>query len=190
MKSKVTYIASRIDRQALLFGVATWVLSFGYQLAFYSYYLYSASPLLADRNVFSYYSGVIGDGLILPTLNVLVFLLLKDIGARLSLKKFMIFLGLGVSVTVAIHLIQGTLALTNWAMPFPFQWSGIGRFHFFYMWWEFSFLFFAMSEIIRNWRSVTTNAWHFSLFGLSWLGVGAFIASFIVDYTSILGWKF
>lgn len=189
MKAKVEAVIERIDQQALWFGVTTWLLSFGYQLAFFSYYRFFENPILSSgRNVFSYYSGVVGDGIILPMVNILIFLLLKDIGAHLSMRKFLSFLGLGLLLTVAIHLFQATSNLTNWAMPEPFVWSGIGRFHFFFMWWEFSFLFFALSEVMRNWRDVTTNAWHFTLLGLTWLGIGAFVASFIIDYAPIFGW--
>lgn len=187
MKVKVLSLTEYIDQRALLFGVVTWLFSFGYQLAFYAYYQFFGSSLLTThRNVFSYYSGMIGDGVILPILNVVLFLLLKEIGAKVTTRKFIFFLSLGLIVTIFIHLGQATLALTNWAMPAPFHWSGIGRFHFFFMWWEFAFLFFSLGEIIKNITSIAGDRKSATLFGLSWLGTGMFLVSFVIDYLKIL----
>lgn len=177
----------QVDRNALYFGLLTWLMLFGYQIVFYSYYRHVESPLLTgQRNVFSYYSGILGDGLILPVLNILVFILLRSLGVRLHLKKLMFFLGLGLGATVATHFLQASLSLTNWSMPEPFNWSGLGKFHFFSMWGEFSFLFLSLFEVSARWRAFLINSWQTWVLGVIWLTLWAFLMTFVIDYQALV----
>lgn len=185
--SKLNSVVKHIDRNSLYFGLLTWLMLFGYQLVFYSYYRYTESPLLSgQRNVFSYYSGILGDGLILPILNILVFVLLRSLGVRLQVVKLVFFLALGLGATVTFHFLQASLSLTNWSMPEPFNWSGLGKFHFFSMWGEFSFLFLALFEVSARWRSFLTYSWQTWALGLIWLSLWAFLLTFIIDYYELV----
>lgn len=176
-----------MDRQALLVGFFTWLMLFGYQLVFYTYYRHTENPVLDDsRNVFSYYSGVLGDGVILPILNILVFVLLRSLGVRVYFRKLFFFLGLGLGATLMAHFLQASLSLTNWSMPSPFNWSGLGKFHFFSMWGELSFLFLALFEVSARWRSFLTYSWQTWALGLIWLSLWAFLLTFIIDYYALV----
>lgn len=126
---------------------------------------------------------MVGDGVILPILNILVYLLLRELKVRLSWGKVWTFLILGLVTTILVHYAQASNGLTNWAMPEPFFWSGVGRFHFFFMWFEFSLLFLTLAETARRTKDVYRNYRRMSLFGLSWLAIGVFLATFILDYS-------
>lgn len=180
-------IYSSPTNQAISFGALTWLSAFGYQIFFYYYYLSQGSSLASEKNVFSYYSGIVGDGMIVPTLNILTYLLLHSLRVTVNLRKIAFFAALGIGVTLLVHLAQASLALTNWSMPTPYVWSSLGKFHFFFMWFEFSFLFLALYEVVIRQGVVRSSRNQTKLFLLSLLLVALFLALFAYDYAQILG---
>lgn len=187
MRKLIDHIYKNPTNQALTFGALTWLAAFGYQIVFYYYYLLAGSKLADERNVFSYYSGIVGDGMIVPTLNVLTYLLLHSLRITINLRKVALFAALGLGTTLLAYLAQANLALTNWSMPTPFVWSGMGKFHFFFMWFEFSFLFMALYEVVIRLGEVREKASEWRLFLLSVILVALFLALFAYDYAQILG---
>lgn len=180
-------MTSFITNPTMLFGVLTWLLAFGYQVSFYVLYRLQGSEfLVGQRTVWSYYSGIIGDGVVVPLINMAAFLLLRELKATLNLKKSMLLLSIGFAVTVAIHYTQATLGLTNWAMPEPFFWSGVGRFHFLFMWVEFSFLFWAFYESVRHLKQIYSRDRDLLMLGAAWLAIGLFLLTFVIDYAHLL----
>lgn len=187
MKRLLTPLYRSSTSQAISFGALTWLSAFGYQIFFYYYYLFQGSSLASEKNVFSYYSGIIGDGMIVPSLNILTYLLLHSLRVTVNRRKIAFFAALGLGITILVHLAQASLALTNWSMPAPFVWSSMGKFHFFFMWFEFSFLFFALYEVVIRLGEVRGSRAKTKLFVLSLLLVALFLALFAYDYAQILG---
>ncbi len=173
-------------RPILVVAVLTWLGAFGYQLAFYGYYRLIGDGFLHYKTVFDYLSGLVGDGIILPILNVLVYLLLREMKVKLTWGKVGIFLVAGLVTTVLVHYTQASNDMVNWAMPEPFFWSGVGRFHFFFMWFEFSLLFLTLIETIRRTSEVYRSYRKGGLFALSWLSIGLFLLTFVMDYTNVI----
>lgn len=187
MKKIVELIYKTPTSQAISFGALTWLAAFGYQIFFYYYYLLQGSSLVTERNVFSYYSGIIGDGMVVPALNILTYLLLKSLRVSVNLRRIVIFSLLGIGVTLLVYLAQASLALTNWSMPTPYVWSGMGKAHFLFMWFEFSFLFFTLYEVTSRLGEVRGSRSQIRLFLLSLLLVALFLALFAYDYNFLPG---
>lgn len=184
---KLPAVTFRIPRQVWYFGALTWLLSFGYQAAFYGFYRATGSEFLqGQRDVWSYYSGIIGDGVFVPLINMFVLLLLRELKPTVTLGKIVSFFLLGLITTLAIHYVQASFALTNWAMPRPFFWSGVGRFHFLFMWTEFSFLFFTLGEVVRHLNRIYNDRRELELLGGTWASIALFLATFVIDYAHIL----
>jgi len=184
---KVSTVLHNTFRQAMFAGVLTWLLAFGYQLVFYFYYENFEHGLIATKEtVFSYYSGWIGDGLLVPLTNVLVFLLIKRLEFRTNNKHVGLALLFGLSFTLMAHYLQAALALTNWSMPVSFHWSGVGIFHFFFMWAETSFLFYALMLCVYRYRKLRGDAEARMYLGLSILSLLAFAGTFWADYLKVV----
>jgi hypothetical protein len=174
-------------RQSIFVGLLTWLLAFGYQLIFYFYYeILDRSIIQGKETVFSYHSGMEGDGILVPLTNVLVFLLVKRLEFRTTRKYLYLALLFGLSFTLAAHYLQASLDLTNWSMPTAFRWSGVGRFHFFFMWAETSYLFYALILSIYKYKKLLLYRDARMYLALSVLSLLAFGGTFLADYLGVL----
>ena len=112
----------------------SWLFLFGYQWAFYFTYRGHL------HTVFAYYSGVFGDGILIPVVNVSAFVLLRQLAPDIPWNRLPIYLLLGFATATAAFLMQARLDLVNWSMPMAFHWSDIGQFYFFVMAGEVAYL--------------------------------------------------
>lgn len=154
----------------------SWALLFGYQWAFFLSYR-GAQP-----TVFSYYSGVLGDGIFLPALNLSAYSVLRQLGACVRWRRLPLYLGLGLMTTLAAFQVQAGLDLVNWSMPTPFHWSAVGRVHFLVMWGELSYLYLALATAVNTWDRLRADSTAWRSFCAAWLGVALFAASLVADY--------
>jgi len=157
-------------------AAVSWALLFGYQWAFYFDYR-GHQP-----TVFNYYSGVFGDGLLLPTVNVATFVMLRELSAEIPWRRLPTYVALGLATAFASFLMQAHLNWINWSMPTPFQWSDVGQFHFFVMAAEISYLYLVLATAINSWRQMTANSTAWRSFAVSWLGLALFGVTLAVDY--------
>jgi len=157
-------------------AAVSWTMLFGYQWAFYFTYR-GHQP-----TVFSYYSGVIGDGLLIPAVNVAGFVMLRQLSPGIPWRRLPIYILLGIATATAAFLMQARLGLVNWSMPTPFRWSDIGQFHFFVMSAEISFLYVVLATAINNWGALRADSYARRGFALGWLGLALFGASLAADY--------
>src|ERR1700680_347814 len=160
----------------ILPAAVSWVLLFGYQWAFYLTYRGHL------RTVFAYYSGVLGDGLLIPVVNVAGFVVLRQLAPAIPWRRLPLYVLLGLLTAVAAFLMQGKLDWVNWSMPSPFRWSGVGQFHFLVMWAEISYLYVVLDTSINHWSALRrdTSAWRG--FWAGWLGLALFAVTLAVDY--------
>jgi len=160
----------------ILPAAISWSMLFGYQWAFYFAYR-GHQP-----TVFSYYSGIYGDGLLIPAVNVAGFIMLRQLSPGIPWRRLPIYVLLGFATATAAFLIQAKLNWINWSMPSPFQWSDVGQFHFFVMSAELSYLYLVFATAINNWRSLRADANAWRAFAAGWAAIALFGATLAADY--------
>lgn len=157
-------------------AVISWALLFGYQWAF------SFSYKGHQYTVFSYYSGVLGDGLLIPAVNVAGFMVLLQLAPGIPWKRLPLYALLGLATAMTAFFVQASLDLVNWSMPMPFHWSEVGQFHFLVMWAELVYLYLVLATAVNNWSRLRRDlaAWRGFWSGL--LGLTLFAATLAADY--------
>src|SRR5487761_1357171 len=152
-------------------GLASWALLFGYQ------WIFSLSYKGHQHTVFAYYSGVLGDGILIPAVNVAGFMVLRDLAPAIQWRRLPLYALLGFVTAVTAFLVQANLDLVNWSMPVAFHWSDVGQFHFFVMWAEVAYLYLVLATAVNNWSELRRdlNAWGSFWAGL--LGLALFAAT-------------
>src|ERR1700730_17813231 len=160
----------------ILPAAVSWALLFGYQWAFYLSYRGHL------RTVFAYYSGVLGDGLLIPAVNVAGFVVLRQLSPAIRWKRLPLYVLLGLMTAVSAFLMQGKLDWINWSMPSPFRWSEVGQFHFLVMWAEISYLYLVLVTAINNWSGVRQDSTAWRGFWAGWLGLALFAGTLAADY--------
>jgi len=157
-------------------AAVSWVFLFGYQ------WLFSLSYKGHQHTVFSYYSGILGDGLLIPAVNVAGFVLLRQLARGVPWKRLPLYVLLGLATTLTAFLVQANLDLVNWSMPLPFRWSGVGEFHFLVMWAEFAYLYLVLSTAVNNWSQLRRDIAGWWCFWSGLLGLALFAATLAADY--------
>ena len=156
-------------------ALISWTFLFGYQWAFSLAY-HGTQP-----TVFSYYSGIIGDGILIPAANLGAYVVLRRLWPHVRWQQLPLYVALGLITAFAAFLAQAGLGVVNWSMPSPFHWSEVGRVHFVVMWAEVSYLYVAMAASVNNWDVLRRDdlAWRSYLVG--WLAIGLFALSLVAD---------
>src|ERR1700719_3190761 len=157
MVAAIRLARERIGLPIIVPAVISWTFLFGYQWAFSLTY-HGTQP-----TVFAYYSGIIGDGILIPAVNL---------GA---------YVALGLITAFAAFLAQAGLGVVNWSMPSPFHWSEVGRVHFVVMWAEISYLYVAMAASVNNWDFMRGDELAWRTYWAGWLALGLFALSLVAD---------
>jgi hypothetical protein len=157
-------------------AVVSWALLFGYQWAF------SLSYKGHQHTVFSYYSGVLGDGLLIPAVNVAGFIVLRQLAPSVAWKRLPLYMLLGLATAMTAFFVQAQLDLVNWSMPMPFHWSDVGQFHFLVMWGELAYLYLVLATAVNNWSRLRRDLSAWQAFWSGLLGVALFAATLAADY--------
>jgi hypothetical protein len=160
----------------ILPAAISWALLFGYQWAF------SLTYKGHQHTVFSYYSGVLGDGLLIPVVNVAGFIVLRQLAPGIPWKRLPLYVLLGLATAMAAFLVQARLDLVNWSMPMPFHWSDVGEFHFLVMWAEFVYLYLVLATAINSWARLRHDLAAWRGFWAGMLGVALFAGTLAADY--------
>ena len=112
------------------------------------YLRWRADPLVTEyRATLSYTSAVIGDGILIPMVNVFITSQLAVWRRRARVSEIALSILAGFLVTGLVHLYQAVNALVNWTMTAPFQWTTLGWYHFAFMWAEISFVLFFWGQV-------------------------------------------
>jgi hypothetical protein len=160
----------------ILPAAVSWALLFGYQWAFYLSYKGHM------HTVFAYYSGVLGDGLLIPAVNVAGFAVLRQLAPEIPWRRLPLYALLGLLTAVSAFLMQGQLDWVNWSMPSPFHWSEVGQFHFLVMWAEISYLYLVLVTAVNNWPALRQESSAWRAFWAGWLGLVLFAGTLAADY--------
>ncbi|HEV8537060.1 MAG TPA: hypothetical protein VGR87_15250 [Candidatus Limnocylindria bacterium] len=166
------------QRPWLLLGLVflvTWIFGFLIQAAGSAWLRWQDDPIAANyRTTLSYTSAIIGDGVLIPLVNV--FIVSQLLIWRRSPRGAEIagaLLG-GALITSIVHLYQAANALLNWTMTQPYRWSGLGYAHAAFMWAEISLVLFFWGQVAlvakENPRAILSHRiWLVALCGLAFL---------------------
>lgn len=157
-------------------AAVSWLFLFGYQWAFYFGYHGHL------HTVFAYYSGVLGDGILIPGVNVSAFVLLRQLAPGIPWRRLPVYLMLGFATATAAFLVQARLDLVNWSMPIAFHWNDIGQFHFFVMAGEVTFLYVALATATNNWSQLRQDSLAAKAFAIGLVGLALFACTLAADY--------
>jgi len=115
-------------------GLSTCFFGFGAGALLSTYLRLTHSPeFLHLRTTLSFRSAILGDGVILPILDMIAVSTLLANRAY-SIKQLRIIAVLvGVTITAYFHIQQAVDGLVNWAMPQPWHWNLLGLWHAVYM---------------------------------------------------------
>ena len=156
-------------------AVLSWAGLFGYQWAF------SLSYNGAMPTVFNYFSGVLGDGILIPAANVFAYSLLRQMRPVIRWQRLPLYAALGFITAYAAFIAQAGLGAANWSMPAPYQWSSVGQIHFFVLWAEVSYLYVAFAVAMNNWSILRSDWVAWRSFWTAWLSMGLFALSLAMD---------
>jgi hypothetical protein len=175
MAAAIRLARERIGLPIVVPAVISWAFLFGYQWAFSLTY-HGSQP-----TVFSYYSGIIGDGLLIPVVNLGAYVVIRELWPNLRWQRLPLYVALGLVTAFAAFAAQAGLGVINWSMPSPYQWSPVGRFHFLVMWGEVTYLYMAMSVAINNWKLLRSDGVAWRSFWVGWLALALFALSLAAD---------
>lgn len=157
-------------------ALVSWVLLFGYQ------WVFSLSYKGHQHTVFAYHSGVLGDGILIPTVNVAGFMVLRYLAATIQWRRLPLYALLGLVTAATAFLVQAGLGLVNWSMPLPYHWSDVGQFHFFVMWAEVAYLYLVLATAVNNWSGLRRDLGAWRSFWVGLLGLALFAGTLAADY--------
>ena len=175
MVDAIRLARERVGLPIVVPALISWAVLFGYQWAFFLTY-HGSQP-----TVFSYVSGIVGDGLLVPAVNLGAYIVMRQLWPNVRWQRLPLYVTLALATTLAAFLAQAGLGVINWSMPSPYHWSAVGRFHFIVMWSEITYLYVAMSVSINNWGLLRSDSLAWRSFWAGWLALGLFAASLVTD---------
>jgi hypothetical protein len=163
--------------------------SFGVQTLAYFYYKSIKHPLVrAHKSVVHYWSGIIGDGVLVPGVNVFCLMTIYHLGQ--GLRDFGIWpyaLAGGVFITFIFHYYQQRWNLTNWTMPEVGRWNLLGIYHALFMFCESTFLCYSLGAVITHGSNSGFTLIIGSPLKYSLIVLGIFLITFLYDYRKAFG---
>lgn len=172
--------------------IITCFFSFGVQTLCYLYYRLVKHPHIKKHlHVFNYASGIVGDGILVPMINVFgYFQMTKITNLNLDLYTLLICFTGGIIITDIFHHGQQKFELINWTMPETGNWNKLGLYHALFMFFESSFLclvLFSYLKYIVFDQGITLNN---SPIIYAVIFLGLFFFTFVSDYWLSLFKKF
>ncbi len=131
------------------------------------------------RTVTEYSSGVVGDAILVPILNVAVLAFLRQEPPPDGTPLVAVALMMGALTTVVLHVLQARLGWVNWSMPLPNRWTFPGQWHMVSAPLQFGFAFYGLGDLLLHRASLIDHP-QAALLGL---GIGlAFIGTALADW--------
>lgn len=140
---------------ALVILILSLTLNWFVQLSYYIYKI-NLQPLAfqGQKTLLEYLTGIIGDGLIAPIINVVVFVFFTTIHLKPQKRTVIKMFALALITDILVHFFQGALSLTNWSMPKPFVWNFAGYWHMVSLPTQMTYLYYFFYTVVKNWREV------------------------------------
>lgn len=172
------------DHPIIATGLATFFFGFGAGALLNLYLIAVHSPMVTElRGSLDYKSSIIGDGLLLPAVNMLIVSVLRAHSDLVTTGPLVVAAALGVGITAYFHVVQAVRGLVNWTMPEPWHWNVLGVWHAVYMFAVASLLslFYVVSAVGVARGGGPTG---FEVLAVT-LGLLAFLALLRLDYTAV-----
>jgi len=161
-------------------GAATFFFGFGAPAILNLYLLTINSPLILQfRSSLMFVSSIIGDGIILPIVNMLIVSSFFKNSILINRVTVILALLFGLSITLYFHIAQALQGLVNWTMPKPWEWNFLGVWHALYMFIVSSLIslfYIVLMLIIAKYKRLTKEA------VLVTLGIVLFLILLKLDY--------
>lgn len=163
-------------------GLATFVFGLLVGALVNLYFLAVHDPLVYElRATVTYRSAIVGDGLLLPLVNMAAAHFLLRERRHVGRGAVVAAVLLGAAITAYLHIMQAVNQLVNWSMPTPWHWNGIGVMHGLYMLavtsWLVLFVLVVL-KFVRRASAVPMEA------GIVLFGVLVFLVLLRLDYLS------
>lgn len=163
-------------------GAATFFFGFGIPAILNLYLLAVNSPLVLQyRSSLMYISSILGDGIILPIVNMLAVLGLFKNQELIGRLVIILSLFFGLLITLYFHITQAVQGLVNWSMPKPWEWNFLGAWHALYMLVVTSLIclfYIVLSRTIWKYKRLSRG------FVLVTLGIVLFLILLRLDYST------
>jgi len=168
-------------------GLITFFFSFGVQSLGYLWYKFIDHELIkCHKCVIHYTSGMIGDGILVPLINVICVLTIYSLNQTIhNYSLWPVAFLIGVIVTFIFHYYQQKLKLTNWTMPEVGRWNLLGIYHATFMTFETSFLAFTLLVIIQVSLNMGLTSVLNSPVKYAFLILSIFASTFLYDYRKL-----
>jgi hypothetical protein len=139
---------------AALTAAVTFVAALGVSGGTHAVMLSMQHPLIKrHRATLTFRSAIIGDGVILPIVNVLMMRSFVRWKPRMGGTPSAVAIPAGSGISLLFHLAQGSQGMVNWTMTRPWRWNWLGYYHFVYMATQFSYMALYMAELVKRWRA-------------------------------------
>ncbi len=128
--------------------LATAFFGFVVQAGLNVYLNWRGDPLVHEyRSTLSYTSAIVGDGVLIPLVNVFMTSQLVVWRRRPHPSEVAFSVLGGALITGLVHLYQAVNDLRNWTMTAPFDWTPLGYYHAVFMWAEISCVLFFWGQV-------------------------------------------
>ncbi len=164
-------------------GIATFFFGFGAPAVLNLILFAIQSPLVLNfRSSLNFVSSILGDGLVLPIVNMLIASFILKNSVLISKLNIIFGIIFGLVITLYFYITQAVEGLVNWSMPTPWHWNFLGIWHFFYMLSVASFISFYLLLLIRKIRKEKTVCGDaFLIIG----GIMLFLILLKLDYANV-----
>lgn len=153
---------------------------------FYYILMTSRNPqaFLGQKTLLEYWTGVLGDGVIAPIINVFVFFFFTTLHLKPQKKIVIKMFALALLTDILVHFLQGKLGLVNWSMPKPFAWNFAGYWHMISLPIQMTYLYLFFYSVIASKDRIKHNVFLIKLV----LGVLGLMLLFVVLFLFDNGW--
>lgn len=156
------------------------------QLGYYHYARRKdPNAFTGQRTLLDYHTGVIGDGIIVPLINILIAFVLLNLHFWPTRTLLVQAFGLALTLNALTHYFQARLALVNWSMPKPYNWNPAGYWHMVSFPIQISYLLLFFFALLGYWEKIMSSVLlrnaTLSVFGLMFLFLLLFLKDFRPD---------
>lgn len=159
--------------------INNWFVQLGYYV-----YAKNKNPHSFDghKTLLDYWTGVVGDGVIVPFINVFIYFVIVSTGASITLSMIFYSYILALGLDIFVHYFQASQSMTNWSMPRPFHWNGAGKWHMFSFPLQIAYLLIYLYTLITYYDVILHAISLLVSFAMTLLLSLFFLFLFWVDY--------
>lgn len=140
-----------------------------------------------QKTLLDYQTGIIGDVLILPIVNMLIIFVFISLPKDVKKLPLLGVFGFGALADFFMHYMQGRLRLVNWSMPKPFEWNFVSHWHMISLFFQLSYLFAFFYLAAKYRKDLSHHPWVKDAAAGVFTLLILFIILFMHDYNWLFG---